>query len=98
MQLRVPTKYTILRLCRDVPCKLVAQSGLHGIMIANHNECDVEVCTPKDEHCIIKPDTIKKFLGDEYTYGIYIFNITDTTPQASLTIIGIDRLEEMYRI
>jgi hypothetical protein len=98
MQLLVPSKYTTLRLYRDVPCKLVAHSTLRGIMIVNHNECDVEVCTPTEEHCIIKPDTIKKYVDDAYVYGVYTFTITDATPQASLTIIGIDRLEEMYRI
>jgi len=98
MQLLVPSKYSTLRLYHDVPCRLVAYSTLRGIMIVNHNECDIEVCTPTNERCIIKPGTIKKYIDDAYVYGVYTFTVNEATTAASLTIIGIDNKEEMYEI
>jgi len=98
MQLLVPSKYTALRLYHDVPCKLVAHSTLRGIMIVNHNECDIEVYTPTDEHCIIKPNTIKKYIDGAYVYGVYTFTINEATTEASLTVIGVEKNDKMYEL
>jgi len=90
MQLLVPSMRSKLHLYHDVPCRLSLPSTLRGIMIVNHNECDMEVCTPIGEHCIIKPDTIKKYIGDAYVSGTYTFTVSEAATADSLTIIGID--------